>query len=376
MNEKSTGDSGKETPTMEQKTKNKHMVQQGGERNIGRSLFSPRRYLIFFFLVAFVVTVCFLLFLHFMEIPMDQVPRAALVTFGNVMLLSFLASTIDGIRYKYMVEKPVRQILDATQRLTAGDFSVRIASKKESGRRNEFDVIIEDFNKMAEELSGIELLRNDFIAGVSHELKTPLAVIQHYATMLQAPDLQEADRIAYSSVIADTSQNLSALVTNILRLNKLENQKIFPQTAAYNLGEQLRECVLSMEELWENKSLQLNIDIDDFAIEADAELLELVWNNLLSNAIKFTEPGGTVGVKVKEEGPWAVVTISDTGCGMNTETGRHIFEKFYQGDTSHNSHGNGLGLALVKRVIDITNAEISVESTLGVGSIFKVRLPK
>lgn len=343
---------------------------------IGRSLFSPRRYLIFFLLVAFVVTVCFLLFLNFLEIRAEDVHNAAIFTFGNVLLLSFLGATFDGIRHKYTVEKPVRQILDATQRLTRGDFSVRIEQPRDVRRGNEFDVIIADFNKMAEELSGIETLRTDFISSVSHELKTPLAVMQNYATMLQAPDLPEEKRVEYARSIAEGSRRLSELITSILRLNKLENQTIFPDAARYNLGEQLRECILAVEDLWETKSLELEIDIDDVMVEADAELLTLVWNNLLSNAIKFTDEGGTIGITLKENEQWAIVSVRDTGCGMNAETGQRIFEKFYQGDSSRSSQGNGLGLALVKRVIDIVGGEISVQSTLGVGSTFTVRLPK
>ena len=327
---------------------------------IGRSLFSPRRYLIFFLLIAFVVTTCFLLFLHFLEIRAEDVHKAALLTFGNVLLLSFLGATFDGIRQKY----------------TRGDFSARIEQRQDPLRHNEFDVIIADFNKMAEELSGIETLRTDFIASVSHELKTPLAVMQNYATLLQAPDLPEEKRIEYGRAIAEASRRLSELITNILRLNKLENQTIFPDSIRFNLGEQLRECVLSLEDVWEQKELELDIDIDDVMLNGDPELLTLVWNNLLSNAMKFTGPGGFIGVTVKEEEQWAVVSVRDTGCGMTAETGRHIFEKFYQGDSSHSSQGNGLGLALVKRVIDIMNGEISVESAPGVGSVFTVRLPK
>ena len=200
--------------------------------------------------------------------------------------------------------------------------------------------------------------------------------MQNYATLLQTPYLPEEKRIEYGRAIADASRRLSELITNILKLNKLENQTIFPNTVSYNLGEQLRECVLSVEELWEQKQLELDIDIDDVMLEADEELLTLVWNNLISNAIKFTQPGGTIGVTVKENEYWAIVTVRDNGCGMTAEIGRHIFEKFYQGDSSHSSQGNGLGLALVIRVIDIMNGEISVESAPGVGSAFTVRLPK
>jgi signal transduction histidine kinase len=166
------------------------------------------------------------------------------------------------------------------------------------------------------------------------------------------------------------------LVTNILKLNKLENQQIYPQTQAYNLSEQLRESLLDFEDAWEKKSLELEVDgiDDDIIIQADAELLTLVWNNLFSNAIKFSEDGGKISVSLKSENGYAVAKVSDTGCGMPPEVGKRIFEKFYQGDNSHSTQGNGLGLALVKRVIDIMDGEISVESTLGQGSTFIVKL--
>jgi signal transduction histidine kinase len=165
------------------------------------------------------------------------------------------------------------------------------------------------------------------------------------------------------------------LVTNILKLNKLENQQIYPEIRQYNLSEQLRESLLNFEDAWEKKSLELEVDIDDdITIQADAELLTLVWNNLYSNAIKFTQDDGRISVSLKNESGYAVVKVSDTGCGMSQEIGQRIFEKFYQGDNSHSMQGNGLGLALVKRVIDIMSGEISVESVIGKGSTFIVKL--
>lgn len=242
---------------------------------------------------------------------------------------------------------------------------------------NEFDVIIEDFNKMAEELSGTETLRTDFIANVSHELKTPLSVIQNYATILQTPDLPEEQRVACAKAITDATRRLSALITNILKLNRLENQQIFPQWSTYELSEQLCESLLAFEDAWERKNLKIETALDEAVfVRGDVELLSLVWNNLFSNAVKFTEPGGGVAVKLTAEGEYAVVTVDDTGCGISQEAGRHIFEKFYQGDTSHAAQGNGLGLALIKRVVDIMGGEISVDSTVGQGSTFTVRLPR
>jgi signal transduction histidine kinase len=168
---------------------------------------------------------------------------------------------------------------------------------------------------------------------------------------------------------------LNSLITNILRLNRLENQQIHMRSETFDLGGQLTECLLGFETVWEEKGIGIEPDIeDDVLINSDRELLSIVWNNLLSNAFKFTEPGGTVSISLKTENDDAVVTVRDSGCGMPPETVRHIFDKFYQGDTSHSVQGNGLGLTLVKRIIDIAGGEIRVESTPGEGSTFIVQL--
>ena len=289
--------------------------------------------------------------------------------------LAILFTLLDTIYRKITVERPIRRIQEALDKVVAGDFSTRIAYLKGANSGNEFDEVITLINGMIEELSGVETLRTDFIANVSHELKTPLAVMQNYGTLLQSAYLSEEQRIEYGKAIAEQTRRLSNLVMNILKLNKLENQQIYPNVEKYDLGEQVCECMLEFEAVWEEKEIELEVDLEEeVMIEADKELLSLVWNNLLSNALKFTPEKGTVGLKLYREGKWACVQVSDTGCGMSPETGKNIFKKFYQGDTSHATKGNGLGLALVKRVIDICGAEISVSSQLGEGSTFTVKL--
>ena len=222
---------------------------------------------------------------------------------------------------------------------------------------------------------GVETLRTDFIANVSHELKTPLSVMQNYGTLLQNPELSVEKRIEYGKAIQEQTKRLSNLVMNILKLNKLENQQIYPNVEKYDLGEQICECMLEFEAVWEEKNIEIDVDMaEEIQIEADKELLSLVWNNLLSNALKFTNDGGKVSLSLRGDEKYAYVQVQDTGCGMSAETGSNIFKKFYQGDTSHATKGNGLGLALVKRVIDICGGEISVSSQLGEGSIFTVKL--
>lgn len=344
-------------------------------------LFSLRRYVIFFATIAFAITCSMLLFLNTfartsgIELTREYVESAAKMTALNIALLSAAATVIDGVRSKFMVGRPVRMIARAADRIMQGDFSVRIPPIRSADKLDGFDVIGDCFNKMARELAGMETLRTDFIANVSHELKTPLAVIQNYGTMLQQPGLSEEKRIEYAKAVTDASRRLADLITNILRLNKLENQQIYPSVETYDLGEQLCECLLAFEGAWEEKELDIETDIaDGVMVDTDAELLSLVWNNLFSNAIKFTGPHGRVSVSLREDGGDAVVRVADTGCGIPPEVGKHIFEKFYQGDTSHATQGNGLGLALVKRVIDIVGGDISVSSEAGVGSEFIVRL--
>jgi signal transduction histidine kinase len=274
-----------------------------------------------------------------------------------------------------MVTRPVQKITQALEKVMQGDLSVRIEKKKSIDPHNGFNTIIDYFNRMTQELSGVETLRTDFISNVSHELKTPLAVMQNYGTMLQQPELSEEKRLEYARAITDSSRSLANMVANILKLNKLENQTIYPDTKVYDLGSQLGECLVGLEDVWDKKNIEIDADLaENVLIKADPELLTLVWNNLFSNAIKFTDPGGRVSLSLRTEGDLAVVDVTDTGCGISPEVGKHIFEKFYQGDTSHATHGNGLGLALVKRVMDITGGDISVSSVVGQGSTFTVRL--
>ncbi|MDE6425520.1 MAG: HAMP domain-containing histidine kinase [Ruminococcus sp.] len=347
-------------------------MKKGSLNKLG---FALMRFFSFFGTMAFVITCSFLLFLQSMDLEREILETNAKLTFLNVLILTFMFCSIDAIRRKITVERPVQNIIKGLDEITKGDFTVRISAVKGITDENGFNIIVNQINKMTAELSGVETLRTDFIANVSHELKTPLAAINNYGTLLQSSDLSEPERIEYAKAVTENSRRLANLITNILKLNKLENQQIYPQTESYSLSEQLCECLLGFESIWEQKNLDLDTDIDeDIIISADSELLSLVWNNLFSNAIKFTDNGGRIFVGLKKENDYATVTVSDTGCGMSAETGKHIFEKFYQGDTSHASKGNGLGLALVKKVVDITDGEISVQSELGKGSTFTVKL--
>lgn len=347
------------------------------DKVIKRSLFSLRDYVLFFIQICFIVTCCFLLFLDAIDLDRSYIEAAALKTFLNIFVLSLLCTLVVRIHRKRTVERPVKVILEATEKIKKGDFNTRIEPFHGIDRSDEFDAIIDDLNQMAEELSSVETLRTDFIANVSHELKTPLAVIQNYGVMLQSPELSEEKRIAYAKSVTQASRRLADLISNILKLNKLENQQIFPEKKEFDLSEQLCECLLNFEDAWEKKNLEIMTDIEDrIMIYADPELLCLVWNNLFSNAIKFTKEHGRITVRLKIKEQHIIVCVEDTGCGISPEVGEHIFDKFYQGDTSHAAQGNGLGLALVKRVMDIVNGEISIKSTVGKGSVFQVRFER
>ena len=339
-------------------------------------------FMIFFLTIGFAVSCCMMLFLNViaetmgLEFTAENIAAAAKITLVNVLVITAIFTWIDYIRRRMTVDRPVRIITEAAEKITKGDLSVRI--KPMQGAATEgFNRIITAVNAMTEELSGIETLRTDFISNVSHEMKTPLAVMQNYGTLLQSPGLSDEERIEYAKGVTDASRRLADMMTNILKLNRLENQTIFPQKTVFDLGEQLCESLLQYESIWEKSDIEIETEIeDDVKVEADAELLSLVWNNLFSNAFKFTGEGGKVRVSLTTDGHYAVVSVSDTGCGMTPEVGAHIFEKFYQGDTSRATQGNGLGLALVKRVVDIMQGEIGVESAVGKGTTFTVKIEK
>lgn len=338
-------------------------------------------YLVFFMMAAFLVTCCIMLFTRILIATLgitltgENLQSAAKLTFLNVIFISLLFTVFDAVRRKITVERTAQRISDAARKIANGDFSVRVPVPSRLGSGESFREIVDCFNKIAKELSSVETLRTDFISNVSHEMKTPLAAISNYASLLEKGNLPEKEKEEYAKNILQNARRLSDMMTNILKLSKLENQEIFPKKERYNLGEQLCECLLQFESVWEREEIEIDTDIEeDVFLSQDKELLSLVWNNLLSNAFKFTPRGGKVTVCLKNEGDTAIVKVRDTGCGMSCDTGKHIFEKFYQGDPSRATHGNGLGLALVKRVVDIVKGEISVESVVGRGSTFTVKI--
>lgn len=277
------------------------------------------------------------------------VRSAVAIGYWGIVAAGITWFTVGRIRNTY--ETPMSQLAQATSKVAAGDFSVYISTLHTADKMDYVDVMIKDFNKMVEELGSIETLKTDFISNVSHEMKTPIAIMKNYAELLQADRIEDGQRKEYAKSIENAATRLSNLIGNILKLNKLENQGITPEAEYYDVRRQLCECILQFEDAWNEKEIELETEMEDVAmVKADANLMELVWNNLLSNAVKFTEPGGSVTISQTSDENYIRVLVSDTGCGMSKESMEHIFDKFYQGDTSHSKEGNGLGLALVKRV--------------------------
>lgn len=296
------------------------------------------------------------------------------ILYWSAVAVGLTIFTRRMIRKTY--EEPMYKLAEATKKVADGDFSIYIAPIHTSDKLDYLDKMLMDFNKMVEELGSIETLRTDFFSNVSHEIKTPLSIIQNNAELLCKENLSERQK-KYADMIFDTSKRLADLISNILKLNKLEKQTILPAMERYDLCEQLVQCAINYEPAWEKKNLEFEAEIEDHAeILADPDLMELVWNNLFSNAVKFTEPGGSILLKEKTEENEIRVSITDTGCGMTEETKKHIFEKFYQGDTSHAMAGNGLGLALALRVLQLNNYKIEVRSKPGEGSTFTVIIPR
>jgi signal transduction histidine kinase len=290
-----------------------------------------------------------------------------------MIIAAFITGLIAFIRHTSW-NRPMKKLSEALHKIANGDFSVKIAPLRKDGKKDYIEVMFDDFNIMAQELQSIETMKTDFIANVSHEIKTPLSVIQNYAAALQSETLTADERSDYAKTIIEASQKLSLLVSNILKLNKLENQEILPEARPFDLGEQIRRCAVAFEDLWERKNISFEAELEEVIVSYDTHMLEIVWNNLFSNAIKFTNRGGSIFVSLKAKAGFAYVAVSDTGCGMDEDTQKRIFDKFYQGDSSRYQEGNGLGLALVKRTISLMGGTVTVESKPEQGSVFTVCL--
>lgn len=293
------------------------------------------------------------------------------------ILVFALGSVLLGLVIALFVGKriirPVQNLSDAFDELSKGNFDIKIP---ENESVTEIREMAQRFNTMVYDLSHIETLRSDFVANVSHEFKTPIAAIEGYATLLQNHALPPEKQDHYIEKILDNSRRLSSLSGNVLILSKLENQETVLDKTEYRLDEQIRKCILMLENKWAVKNIEFDMELPRQTYYGSASLLEQVWINLIDNAIKHSPAGSNIHIAICKTSETITVSISDDGDGMTEEVQKHIFEKFYQGDKSRKAEGNGLGLALVKRIVDLCKGDIAVESAPGKGSVFIISLPQ
>lgn len=310
------------------------------------------------------------------------------VEFLNNMLINFFVRTISmaiaciiiGTAISFMTSKrmtrKIKSISDSMAEISKGNFKIRVDETDKEDMPSEFGELERAFNKMASDLEGIEMFRNDFINNFSHEFKTPIVSIRGFARQLQNPNLSQAERDEYIKIIVSESERLSKMSSNILLLSKLENQQIVTDITEFYLDEQIRKSILLLEKSWSEKNIEFNLDdMQEIKYNFNEEMLSQVWINLISNAIKFSNVGGIITVSLTKTNDSIVCRVTDNGIGMNDEIRSRIFEKFYQGDKSHNSSGNGIGLNIVSRIVTLAGGEITVESAEGEGSSFIVNLP-
>ena len=308
-----------------------------------------------------------------LQVATDVLPDAGRLLLANVLLSVPVCLLISAAVSKFPL-KPIRELIDGMDRLASGDFKTRIRAGRIMGRYSAYVDVTESFNKMAQELESTEMLRTDFINNFSHEFKTPIVSIAGFAKLLKRGNLSEKEKTQYLDAIEEESMRLSAMATNVLSLTKVENQTILTDVTEYNLSEQIRSCMLLLESKWSKKDIELELDFGEHTIRANEELLKQVWINLLDNAVKFTPDGHTIQVKIAEKDQKLTVTVRNTGSQIPPERQEKIFRKFYQADESHASQGNGIGLAIVKRIVELHGGSVGVSSEDEV-TTFTVKLP-
>ena len=316
------------------------------------------------------ITAVWLLLFELHVIPVGPHERkipVLLLLLGSLLLGGAVALYVGKV-----IIKPIQNIGNAFREVSEGNFSVRVP---ENERIEEISAIAKQFNAMTYDLSHIETLRTDFVANVSHEFKTPISSIEGYATLLQTPALSEEKRMYYTQKILENSQRLSSLTSNMLLLSKLENQELVTDNKQFRLDEQIRKTILLLEDKWTAKKIEFELDLPLQMYYGSERLLEQVWFNIIDNAVRHSPEGGKIEIRLSTTEAFLSVEIRDHGNGMTEDVMKHIFEKFYQGDSSRKEEGNGLGLALVKRILNICNGKISVHSQPGCGAAFTVGLP-
>ncbi len=301
------------------------------------------------------------------------------ISISQVLILMSISSLVIGAAMVVLLGKiplrPINKLVNGLNSLAAGNFDTRIEYGGPIGNHPTFNEIAVSFNKLAKELGTTEVLRSDFINNFSHEFKTPIVSIAGFAKLLKKGNVTEEQKQQYLDAIEEESMRLSYMATNVLNMTKVENQTILTDVSKFNLSEQVRSAVLLMEGKWSKKNIDLQLDFDEFTIEANEELLKQVWINLVDNAVKFVPRCGTIALDIADMGEKLKVSISNTGKEIDPEKLDKIFNKFYQADESHAQLGNGIGLAIVKRIVELHNGKVCVKSENGM-TTFTVELPK
>lgn len=330
-------------------------------------------------IMSFAVVISFLLALGVLAYAAEklgllekQFPNPIVAIWVIACLCSVMSITVSFYLMRRFF-KPLEELSKASLKVAEGDFTVQLPY---DGHLSELDNTIQNFNRMVRELNSVEIMRNDFVADVSHEFKTPLSAITGYAMLLQDPDSSQQEKDEYIHKIFFNIDKLNELTENILRLSKLEHQQFMEDPVCYRLDEQIREAIVLLEPKWGPKNMNLDLQLQEVNYEGQRGLLFQVWMNLIGNAVKYTDMNGNIQIILSERSASYEIIISDDGVGMSEETTKHIFDKFYQGDTSRKAHGNGLGLSLCKEIVNKCGGKIIVESAEGVGSVFMVQLPK
>lgn len=290
--------------------------------------------------------------------------------FYVVIGLSFIVGLIMAVFIGKVLLSPIKKLKNNMNKVAEGDFSVKAT---EDSIFDEVDDMYHYFNMMMDELRATEIIQSDFISNVSHEFKTPINAIEGYITLLSEDNISEEEKEQYVEKIMKNTERMSQLISNVLLLSKLENQTIDTKIKSFSLDEQIRQVIILLEPKWVEKNVEFDIELDEIDYLGNEGIMFHVWNNLIGNAIKFGPKNGKITIKLKKDDKVKFI-IEDEGPGIDEEAIKFIFNKFYQTDTSHKSDGNGLGLSLVKKIVDLCNGSIIVENKETSGCRFTVIL--
>lgn len=329
-------------------------------------------YLLIVFIIVLLSFLGVLSLMHYLQTK-GIIANLSLLTLVCLLTVSTILCGFMSYAVGRRILTPMVKLSAASKEVARGNYSVQVT---DSSKMEEVQTTFRNFNAMVRQLNSISTLSNDFVANVSHEFKTPLTAVEGYAMLLQDPSLSQEEREEYLEQILTNTRRLTNLVGDILLLTKIENKSLADAYSSFRLDEQIRQAVVLLQSQWMKKELSFDAELDEVSICASQDLLTLVWSNLIGNAIKFSPFGGEIELRLLDQTECVVFTIRDHGCGMSQEVQERIFEKFYQGDLSHRDMGHGLGLPMVKGIIELSEGVIEVESQEGQGTLFRVILPK